>query len=196
MYLLFSFFPSYTCSVFKRSCRLSIWLHQQKWLTPFNLQKPKPLCHDRPIPKTVCCWPNTQRQYNAYCLKTIHYSARYKHIRVIHSPDTVSATVLPSELPYFFIALIQHGASNIFRDYGHIEMTTMMWFSCSSTSQLCSVGLRSGDCRRYLSLENSQVSLRWFQLCDVVFFFSCWKSTLWWHTVGHKDNWFSSPLVL
>jgi len=40
-----------------------------------------------------------------------------------------------------------------------VVCTSMMWISCSSTSQRCSIGLRSGDCGGRLSLVN------WSDLC-------------------------------
>ncbi len=70
------------------------------------------------------------------------------------------------------------------RDFGHIDMiashsccrfvgcTSMMLISRSSTSQRCSIGLRSGDCGGHLSKVNSchvqETSLRWFELCDMM----------------------------
>ncbi len=53
------------------------------------------------------------------------------------------------------------------RDFGHIDMIascsccrfvgciSMMWISRSTTSQRCSIGLRSGDCGGHLSKVNS-----------------------------------------
>jgi len=36
-----------------------------------------------------------------------------------------------------------------------VGCTSMMWISCSTTSQRCSIGLRSGDCGGHLSKVNS-----------------------------------------
>ncbi len=61
-----------------------------------------------------------------------------------------------------------------------VVCTSMMWISRSTTSQSCSIGLRSGDCGGHLSKVNSlscsrnqsemiwETSLRWFELCDMV----------------------------
>ncbi len=57
-----------------------------------------------------------------------------------------------------------------------VGCTSMMRISRSTTSQRCSIGLRSGDCGGHLSKVNSlschchvqETSLRWFELCDMV----------------------------
>ncbi len=50
--------------------------------------------------------------------------------------------------------------------------TYMMGISHSTTSQRCSIGLRSGDCGDRWSTLNSchvrETSLRWFEVCDMV----------------------------
>ncbi len=48
-----------------------------------------------------------------------------------------------------------------------VGCTSMMRISRSTTSQRCSIGLRSGDCGGHLS-KVQETSLRWFELCDMV----------------------------
>ncbi len=44
----------------------------------------------------------------------------------------------------------------------------MIRISRSTTSQRCSIGLRSGDCGGRLSKVNSLSCLRWFELCCII----------------------------
>ncbi len=87
------------------------------------------------------------------------------------------------------------------RDFGHIDMivshsccrfvgcTSMMWISRSSTSQRCSIGLRSGDCGGHLSKVNSlscsrnQSEMIWALWHDAL---SCWKYIRRWVHCSHK----------
>ncbi len=87
------------------------------------------------------------------------------------------------------------------RDVGHIVMiashsccrfvgcTSMMRISRSSTSQRCSIGLRSGDCGEHLSKVNSlscsrnQSEMIWALWHGAL---SCWKYIRRWYTVVIK----------
>ncbi len=47
-----------------------------------------------------------------------------------------------------------------------VGCTSMMWISRSTTSQRCSIGLRSGDCGvKWTRCHVQETSLRWFDLC-------------------------------
>ncbi len=47
-----------------------------------------------------------------------------------------------------------------------VDCTSMMWISRSTTSQRCSIGLRSGDCGvKWTHCHVQETSLRWFELC-------------------------------
>ncbi len=87
------------------------------------------------------------------------------------------------------------------RDLVHIDMiashsccrfvgcTSMMWISRSTTSQRCSIGLRSGDCGGHLSKVNSlscsrnQSEMIWALWHGAL---SCWKYIRRWYTVVIK----------
>ncbi len=87
------------------------------------------------------------------------------------------------------------------RDFGHIDMiashsccrfvgcTSMMWISRSTTSQRCSIGLRSGDCGGHLSKVNSlscsrnQSEMIWAVWHGAL---SCWKYIRRWVHCSHK----------
>ncbi len=79
-----------------------------------------------------------------------------------------------------------------------VGCTSMMWISRSTTSQRCSIGLRSGDCGGYLSKVNSlscsRNSLRWFELCDMVHY-AAGSSFRRWYTVVIK-GWTWSATIL
>ncbi len=93
----------------------------------------------------------------------------------IHSLATITYTLLvPGWTPFAFrTALILHDVNST-RCWKHsseilihivmiashsfcrfVICTSMMWISRSTTSQRCSIGLRSGDCGGYLSKVNS-----------------------------------------
>ncbi len=98
----------------------------------------------------------------------------------------------------------------LLRDVGHIVMiashsccrfvvcTSMMWISRSTTSQRCSIGLRSGDCGGRLSKVNSlscsrnQSEMIWALWHDAL---SCWKYIRRWYTVVIK-GWTWSATIL
>ncbi len=67
-----------------------------------------------------------------------------------------------------------------------VGCTSMMWISRSTTSQRCSIGLRSGDCGGHLSKVNSlscsrnQSEMIWSLWHDAL---SCWKYIRRWYTV-------------
>ncbi len=70
-----------------------------------------------------------------------------------------------------------------------VGCTAMMWISRSSTSQRCSIGLRSGDCGGHLSKVNSlscsrnQSEMIWALWHDAL---SCWKYIRRWVHCSHK----------
>ncbi len=70
-----------------------------------------------------------------------------------------------------------------------VVCTSMMWISRSTTSQRCSIGLRSGDCGGHLSKVNSlscsrnQSGTIW-ALCHGAL--SCWKYIRRWVHCSHK----------
>ncbi len=79
-----------------------------------------------------------------------------------------------------------------------VGCTSMMWISRSSTSQRCSIGLRSGDCGGYLSKVNSfscsrnQSEMIWALWHGAL---SCWKYIRRWYTVVIK-RWTWSETIL
>ncbi len=79
-----------------------------------------------------------------------------------------------------------------------VVCTSMMWISRSTTSQRCSIGLRSGDCGGHLSKVNSlwcsrnQSETIW-ALCHGAL--SCWKYIRRWYTVVIK-GWTWSATIL
>ncbi len=70
-----------------------------------------------------------------------------------------------------------------------VGCTTMMWISRSSTSHMCSIGLRSGDCGGHLSKVNSlscsrnQSEMIWALWHGAL---SCWKYIRRWVHCSHK----------
>ncbi len=71
-----------------------------------------------------------------------------------------------------------------------VVCTSMMWISRSTTSQRCSIGLRSGDCGGHLSKVNSlscsrnQSEMSWALWHSAL---SCWKYIRRWEYCGHKE---------
>ncbi len=73
--------------------------------------------------------------------------------------------------------------------YRFVGCTFMMWISRSTTSQRCSIGLRSGDCGGHLSKVNS-LSCSWNQ-SEMIWALwrgalSCWKYIRRWRHCSHK----------
>ncbi len=70
-----------------------------------------------------------------------------------------------------------------------VGCTSMMWISRSTTSQRCSIGLRSGDCGDHLSKVNSlscsrnQSEMIWALWHGAL---SCWKYIRRWAHCSHK----------
>ncbi len=79
-----------------------------------------------------------------------------------------------------------------------VGCTSMMWISRSTTSQRCSIGLRSGDCGGHLSKVNSlscsrnQSEMIWALWHGAL---SCWKYIRRWYTVVIK-GWTWSATIL
>ncbi len=79
-----------------------------------------------------------------------------------------------------------------------IGCTSKMWISRSTTSQRCSIGLRSGDCGGHLSKVNSmscsrnQSEMIWALWHGAL---SCWKYIRRWYTVVIK-GWIWSETIL
>ncbi len=79
-----------------------------------------------------------------------------------------------------------------------VGCTSMMWISRSTTSQRCSIGLRSGDCGGHLSKVNSmscsrnQSEMIWALWHGAL---SCWKYIRRWYTVVIK-GWTWSETIL
>jgi len=49
-----------------------------------------------------------------------------------------------------------------------VGCTSRAWSSRSTTSQRCSIALRSGECGGHFSVQKT--NLKWFKLCDMVYY--------------------------
>ncbi len=131
-----------------------------------------------------------------YIYKLNIYIYIYTHTHT-HSLATLLGTLVPGWTPFClqnYLNSSRHRFNKVLetflRDFGHIDMiasrsycrfvgcTSMMRISRSTTSQRCSIGLRSGDCGGHLSKVNSfscsrnQSEMIWALWHGAL---SCWK---------------------
>ncbi len=126
------------------------------------------------------------------CLYRVGPSFVFRTVLIHHGIDSTRCWKHSSEILVHIDIIASRSC------YRFVGCTSMMWISRSTTSQRCSIGLRSGDCGGHLSKVNSlscsrnQSEMIWALWHGAL---SCWKYIRRWYTVVIK-RWTWSETIL
>ncbi len=115
----------------------------------------------------------------------------FRSVLILRGIDSTRCWKHSSEILVHIVMIASHSCCRF------VVCTSMMWISCSTTSQRCSIDWDLVTVEaiwvKWTHCHVQETSLRWFELCDGAL--SCWKYIRRWYTVVIK-GWTWSETIL